>query len=218
MQRSNLLKIKKQLKDNWGFVLALFLMFVSRSSIADWYHVPTGSMLPTIVEGDRIFVNKMAYRLDLPFTDLSIAEFAQPATGDIVIINSTKADTRLVKRVIGVPGDTVALTQNRLTINGKAIEYTVSQEQYTYGEKLGDVIHPVQFVPVEKALSSFKPVIVPKDHVLVMGDNRNRSADSRVYGFIPIGEIQGKALKVITSLDPNNFYLPRDNRNLKPLI
>ena len=201
--------LKKLFKENWGFCLFVLLMFASRSTFADWYKVPTGSMLPTIVEGDRILVNKMAYRVELPFTDISLFETGQPQRGDIVVFNSAKADTRMVKRVIGLPGDRVAMTNNRLTINGKPLRYDEAALPFGFTEQLGDKHHLVQFSPVSQAADNFSEVTVPAEHYLVLGDNRNNSADSRYYGFVPAAELQGKATRVIVSLNPDKYYLPR---------
>lgn len=216
------MKFKSQvnivLKQNWVFLLVMLLMFASRSSLADWYQVPTGSMLPTIVEGDRIFVNKMAYRLEVPFTDIEIMETGKPQRGDIVIFNSEKADNRLVKRLIGEPGDTVAMLNNKLMINGKWVQYQATEQEHLQTEHLDNTTHFVQFTPVAAARDSFESVVVPEGHYLVLGDNRNNSADSRYYGFVPAIEIQGKATKVLLSLNPDNYYLPRKERSFTPLI
>jgi signal peptidase I len=99
------------------------VMFSIRSSLADWNDVPTGSMKPTILEGDRVFVNKLAYDLKVPFTTWHIAEWSNPQRGDIVVFFSPKDGTRLVKRVIGLPGDTVELLNEQLIINGQPVEY-----------------------------------------------------------------------------------------------
>jgi len=179
---------------------------------------PTGSMLPTIVEGDRIFVDKMAYRLEVPFTDIEIMQTGQPKRGDIVVFNSEKAGNRLVKRLIGVPGDRIAMGDNKLIINGEHIVYEDNENALHKTEYLGDVAHFVQFMPVAEARDNFAEVIVPEGHYLVLGDNRNNSADSRYYGFVPAIEIQGKANKVLISLDPENYYLPRKERFNEPLI
>lgn len=210
------INITQAFKQNWGTIVFLLLMFASRSSVADWYVVPTGSMLPTIVEGDRIFVDKMAYRLEVPFTDIEIMKTGQPERGDIVVFNSKKADNRLVKRVIGLPGDIVSLQDNRLVINGQPLVYSDFDDNLG-NEHLGDTIHKVQFIGASNA-DRFEPVTVPQGHYLVLGDNRNNSADSRFIGFVPERELQGKATNVVVSLDPNNYYLPRKNRNLIPLI
>src|SRR5712671_1022116 len=101
--------MKRRLVGLWreyrGFALFVVLMVVFRSSLADWNTVPTGSMKPTILEGDRIWVNKLAYDLRLPLTGVSLYRLADPQRGDIVVFDSKAADTRLVKRVIGLPGD-----------------------------------------------------------------------------------------------------------------
>jgi len=206
------------IKENGAFILFVLILFASRSSFADWYQVPTGSMLPTIVEGDRIFVDKMAYRLEVPFTDIEIMQTGQPKRGDIVVFNSEKAGNRLVKRLIGVPGDRIAMGDNKLIINGEHIVYEDNENALHKTEYLGDVAHFVQFMPVAEARDNFAEVIVPEGHYLVLGDNRNNSADSRYYGFVPAIEIQGKVNKVLISLDPENYYLPRKERFNEPLI
>ena len=94
-----------------------------KSAIADWNIVPTGSMKPTILEGDRIFVNKLAYDLKIPYTTLHIATWGAPQRGDIVVFYSPVDGTRLVKRVVGIPGDSIAMRNNQLTINGEDIRY-----------------------------------------------------------------------------------------------
>lgn len=210
--------LNQLIKENWAFLLFALVLFASRSSFADWYVVPTGSMLPTIVEGDRIFVDKMAYRLEVPFTDIEIMQTGEPKRGDIVVFNSEKAGNRLVKRLIGEPGDRIAMFDNRLTINGIEIPYTESESASTKTEHLDNVAHIVQFLPVAEARDNFAEVVVPEGHYLVLGDNRNNSADSRYYGFVPAIEIQGKANKVLVSLDPENYYLPRKERFNRPLI
>src|SRR5437667_11789572 len=103
-------------------IMALVL-FAARSSFADWNKVPTGSMKPTILEGDRIFINKLAYDLKVPFTTWHIAEWSNPQRGDIVVFFSPHDGQRLVKRVIGLPGDTIELRNNALVINGDPVTY-----------------------------------------------------------------------------------------------
>lgn len=210
--------LNKFVKENGAFLMLILVLFASRSSFADWYVVPTGSMLPTIVEGDRIFVDKMAYRLEVPFTDIEIMQTGQPKRGDIVVFNSEKAGNRLVKRLIGEPGDKVAMFENKLIINGESISYQDSENALQKTEYLDNVAHIVQFLPVAEARNNFAEVTVPQGHYLVLGDNRNNSADSRYYGFVPAIEIQGRAKKVLVSLDPENYYLPRKQRFNSPLI
>src|SRR4051794_25254954 len=104
-------------------LVLLIALFSVRSAIADWNVVPTGSMKPTIIEGDRIFVNKLAYDLKIPFTTIHLAKWSDPKRGEIVVFDSPKDGTRLVKRVIAVPGDTVQLDRNTLIINGQPAQY-----------------------------------------------------------------------------------------------
>src|SRR5215213_7423472 len=111
---------KKQAKP---FLLMVLALMSFRSTIADWNDVPTGSMKPSILEGDRIFVNKLAYDLKVPFTTWHLAEWDDPERGDVVVFYSPADGVRLVKRVIGVPGDVLEMRVNRLYINGKAADY-----------------------------------------------------------------------------------------------
>src|SRR2546425_11480501 len=105
-------------------IAILILVLCSfRSAVADYNIVPTGSMKPTIIEGDRIFVNKLAYDLKVPFTTWHIAEWSNPSRGEIVVFDSPRDGVRLVKRVIGIPGDTVQLIENKLYINGEPSIY-----------------------------------------------------------------------------------------------
>lgn len=210
-------RIRALLKNNTGFLLAILLLVTCRSSLADWYHVPTGSMQPTIVEGDRIFVNKLAYQLQLPFSNVAIAELSNPEVGDIVVFESEAAQNRLIKRVIGIPGDVVSMHQNRLVINGKPVTYHIEDDVLAI-EKLASKAHPIKGLNERNVRDTFAPVLVPEGHYLVMGDNRNNSADSRVYGFVPMHEIQGRANRVLYSLDAENFWFPRAERFFTELI
>jgi signal peptidase I len=204
-----------------GFALFIFLMIIFRSALADWNVVPTGSMKPTILEGDRILVNKLAYDFKIPLTQILIYKFADPKRGDIVIFDSKLADTRLVKRVIGLPGDTVEMKSNRLTINNIEAEYSnveyAADAIFAIESYLG-MSHRIQLARTgENRLSSFGPVKVPKDRYLVLGDNRDNSADSRVYGFIPREELVGSARTIVLSLDYDHYYLPRVDRFFRVL-
>ena len=117
------MNVHKLWKNNRFFIIFIFLMVIFRTSIADWNTVPTGSMKPTILEGDRIWVNKLAYDFKLPFTNISLAQFDEPKRGEIIIFESETADLRLIKRVIAVPGDTVRMKNNMLFLNGNALNY-----------------------------------------------------------------------------------------------
>ncbi|MFK7732344.1 MAG: signal peptidase I [Pseudomonadales bacterium] len=202
-------------RENRVFLIFLLLMFVFRSAFADWNEVPTGSMKPTIIEGDRLLVNKMAYDLRLPFTHISLIKRSDPERGDIVIFDSQSADKRLVKRVIGLPGDVVAMRNNRLRINGQDLAYrdaTLGQPFAEAEEDLLGLRHKIWFYPQATQMSSFEPVRIPEGHYMVMGDSRDNSADSRVIGMVPRGEIVGRAKQVVMSLNYENYYIPRKNR------
>ncbi|WP_255701143.1 signal peptidase I [Microbulbifer sp. YPW16] len=195
------------------------LMLIFRSALADWNHVPTGSMRPTIQVGDYILVDKMAYDLRVPFTHHSLVRFAGPARGDIVVFDSAVTGNRLVKRVIGVPGDTVALQGNRLAINGHPVQYlhkSGSRTSQQLVEMLPGQDHPIRLLNSSHS-PGFAAVSVPAGFYLVLGDNRDNSADSRVIGLVPRNEIVGRAHRVLLSLDYDNFHLPRRERFLKPI-
>ena len=211
--------LSKFWKTNKLFVLFILLMSVFRSAVADWYSVPTGSMKPTIKEGDRIIVNKMAYDLRLPFSQISLLNTGEPQRGEIVVFESKAANNRLIKRMIGLPGDVIAMKNEKLFINGKPVSYQITQQntQQLFATEQVDAINHI--VRIDKSesdqLSSFGPITVPQGHYLVLGDNRRNSADSRVYGFVPRHELKGKATAIAFSLNYDNYYLPRDNRFFK---
>ena len=202
-------------KENKTFLLFVFLMFAFRSAIADWSDVPTGSMKPTILEGDRILVNKTAYDIRVPFTHISLFKVSDPDRGDIIVFDSKASDKRLVKRVVGIPGDTVELRNNVLYINGQQLSYqNVSANDMTTDrqENLLGVEHSIRIHNSGSRLSSFNAVEVPDDYYLALGDNRDNSADSRVIGFVPRQEIVGRSKSVVLSLNYDNYFLPRTNR------
>ena len=189
-------------KENRSLLLFLILMFVFRSSFADWNTVPSGSMKPTILEGDRLLVNKMAYDIRIPFTHISMYEISNPVRGDIVIFDSEAANRKLVKRVIGVPGDIVELRDNVLLINGERISYRnvssneVATDKY---ENIFGIEHLIRVNNSGSELSSFRPVTVPPGYYLALGDNRDESGDSKVIGFVPRKEIVGRSRSVVLS-------------------
>lgn len=203
-----------------GLLLFVLLMAVFRSAVADWNDVPSSSMHPSIVEGDRVLVNKLAYDLKLPFAGTSLARLGEPSRGEIVVFDSVAADVRLIKRVIGLPGETVALVGQRLVIDGRAAEYQPLESPLpglVAQETLGSLRHGIRLSNGGASLPDFGPVTVPADHYLVLGDHRDNSADSRVYGFVPRQEIIGRAERVVFSLDYDRWLRPRGERFLLPL-
>jgi len=203
-------------KENKSLLVFISLMLIFRSAVADWNDVPTGSMKPTIVEGDRIFINKMAYDIRVPFTHISLVKLAEPQPNDIIIFDSVASDKRLVKRVIGVPGDKISMRNNQLFINGQAIAYEAKEKiiesHHESNETINGQSHTIRLNNVASQLANFTTVTVPTDRYLVLGDNRDNSADSRVIGFVPRNEIIGRSSKVAFSLNYDNYFLPRSER------
>jgi len=206
-------------------LILLLVMFAFRSAIADWNDVPTGSMNPTIVEGDRVFVNKLAYDLKIPFTSRRVAQWSDPKRGDIVVFFSPADEKRLVKRVIGLPGDRIELLNNHLLVNGEPVKYEPlaqkiinaipadQQSQHHFAtELLAEHPHPVMATPSRPSARSFGPITVPADQFFMMGDNRDNSFDSRFYGCVERQRIVGRASAVVISLDRDDYYLPRWHR------
>jgi signal peptidase I len=210
-------------------ILAL-VMFSIRSSFADWNDVPSGSMQPTILVGDRVFVNKLAYDLKVPFTRWHVAEWSNPQRGDIAVFYSPKDGARLVKRVIGLPGDTVELRNDQLVINGQSVDYAslepkisgqLSEPERAHSsfatEKLSTRPHAVMAINGITAMRTFGPVHVSDGHYFMMGDNRDNSFDSRYFGTVDRSQILGRATSVVLSLDRSNWWLPRWGRTCSPL-
>jgi len=165
-------------------------------------------------------VNKAAYDLRLPFTHISLLKRADPQRGDIIVFDSAVSEKRLVKRLIGVPGDVIAMQNNVLWINGKKLGYeTVNQSRAITDreENLLGFKHEIRTKAQGSYLSSFSPVKIPDGYYLALGDNRDNSADSRVIGLVPRSEIIGRARSVVMSLDYDHYYLPRTERFFKNL-
>jgi signal peptidase I len=210
-------------RESKSLIAFIFLMVLFRSAVADWNVVPSGSMLPTIREGDRIVVDKMAYDLRVPLTHITIAHLHDPQRGDIVTIDSSAAHELLVKRLIGLPGDSVAMRDNVLVVNGVRADYQplklkpLSGDAASPGdyltERFDGVAHTVRLsVDAPSSRDSFGPVTVPAGEYLMLGDNRDNSADSRYFGFFPRNELMGRTRHVAFSLDPDHYYKPRFER------
>jgi len=216
---------KKVLNEIRVFLAMLLVVSSLRSALADWNDVPTGSMKPTIEEGDRVVVNKLAYDLKVPFTTIELMKWGDPKRGDIVVLFSPVDGTRLVKRVVGVPGDKIEMRDNQLFVNGKAaqrreIGLEDDSEQGSsmlVEENLAGVNHEVMFTPQIPAVRSFGPVTVPAGRYFVMGDNRDNSNDSRFIGLIDRQRIVGKATAVAFSFDRSHHFAPRFDRFFKSI-
>ena len=211
-------------KEVLPLLIVALVIFSVRSSLADWNDVPTGSMKPTIVEGDRVYVNKLAYDLKVPFTTRHLAEWGNPSRGDIVVFYSPYDEQRLVKRVIGMPGDTLELRNDVLHLNGQKVQYDPIGEpasqlppleqpsQVFAREALPGHPHKVAAIPAIPARRDFGPFTVPEGQYFMMGDNRDNSFDSRYYGCVERRRILGRATTVVLSIDRQHHWLPRWHR------
>ncbi|MFN3235666.1 MAG: signal peptidase I [Pseudomonadales bacterium] len=214
-----------------NLIVFLLVMVIFRSAIADWNQVPTGSMKPTILEGDRVVVNKLAYDLKVPFTTWHLAQWNDPRPGEIVTFYSPADEKLLIKRVIGVPGDVVSMRNNQLYINDKPATYSrlgddiVNQVDYSqrrshafFLEQHENIQHPVMLVPSPpNNYNSFGPIEIPENQYLMLGDNRDNSRDSRRIGLVERDRITGRAHTVAFSVDYDAYYMPRADRFLRPL-
>jgi signal peptidase I len=181
-------------------MLAVFaLLFLSaRSSLADHYMVPTGSMQPTVHIDDHILVNKAAYGLRVPFSDTYLARFTGPAVGDVVVLQSPEEDKVLLKRVVGVPGAQVEIRGGLIRIDG--VLAPVEQRGGALYEQLGAADHTVRLT--RGGGIAWGPITIPADRYLVIGDDRGDSRDGRYFGLVTREAIMGRAVGVIWRSGP----------------
>ncbi len=210
------------LRNSSVFQMALFftLIMATRSSFADWNPVPTGSMKPTILEGDLIFVNRAAYDLKLPFTTKHIARWSDPENGDVVVAYSPEDGQRIVKRVVAGPGDMLYVDGNRLVVNGARPDYQeyslpelVNEPQHwLFEEHWGSRTNLIMLGTQPRSIAPRISMKVPDNQFFLMGDHRDNSFDSRFYGTVERQQILGEAVGVIGSLDIKQNWQPRWRR------
>lgn len=213
-----------------SIVALALVLFSIRSSLADWNDVPSGSMKPTILEGDRVYVNKLAYDLKVPFTTWHLLEWGNPQRGDIVVFYSPHDGKRLVKRVIGLPGDIIELRNDNLILNDNPVQYrpfdgpslrdlsASDRASHLFAtEALPGRPHTVAAWPAVPARRDFAPVTVPPGQYFMMGDNRDDSFDSRYFGPVERRRIVGRATVAVLSFDRAHYWVPRWHRFLTAL-
>lgn len=209
------------IRQNRVFLVLLLGFGLFRTAVADWNPIPSGSMRPTVLEGDVVFVDRLAYDLKLPLTDLRLLALAEPRRGDIVTFSSPVDGTRLIKRLVALPGDRVEVRDGVLWLNGRAAPQTASEtvpEVLAPGltvparravEVLDGRPHPVQWLVPEGQGGAFGPFTVPPGHYFMLGDNRDNSADSRMIGPVPRHALIGRAVRVLVSADITGHWGPR---------
>jgi signal peptidase I len=196
-----------------SFFPILLVVLVIRSFLFEPFRIPSASMMPTLLIGDFIFVNKFTYGLRLPVLNNRIVELGSPARGDVVVFRlPSDPSTNYIKRLVGLPGDEVVYLNSRLYINGTAVPVAIegpwsgdgseSQPPSILGrETLGEAAHDVLFIPSRPSLEG--TFIVPPGHYFLMGDNRDNSQDSRydLVGMVPEDNIVGKAVGIWMNWD-----------------
>jgi signal peptidase I len=176
-----------------GILIGLaFILLSVRSSLADHYRVPTGSMLPTVQLDDRILVNKAAYGLRVPFTNTYAAEFDGPQIGDVVVLGSPEDGKILLKRVVAIPGTRVEVRDGRLYLGGELADVEERGERLI--ENLAGTLHDIRLT--NRGGPDFGPATIPDGKYLVMGDNRGESHDGRSFGLVARDAIVGRAVAV----------------------
>lgn len=190
------MKSKKRLLWEYAeaIVTALVLALLIRAYIVQAFKIPSGSMIPTLVVGDHILVNKFIYGTKIPFSDTRILAFKRPGRGDIIVFKYPENPKKdFIKRVIATEGDVIEERNKIVYVNGKALIEPYSRH------------FDRTFRSGNDPRDNFGPVVVPKDKVFVMGDNRDQSYDSRYWGFVDLRAIKGKALLIYWSWDPDNW-------------
>jgi signal peptidase I len=173
--------------------IAVLLALFIRTFVVQAFKIPSGSMKPTLLVGDHILVNKFIYGIRIPFTDRTFISVTTPKRGDVIVFKFPRDTSKdYIKRVIGLPGDQIQLVDQKLLVNGKQVD-----DPHAFYALAG--------MKLDSFLRHFGPVTVPADHLFVMGDNRDESSDSRVWGFVPRSYVLGKAFLIYWSWDQNHI-------------
>lgn len=202
----------------------LALVLVVRSFLYEGYRIPSGSLEPNLLIGDIILVNKYVYGLRSPIGNFKLMPIGRPQRGDAMVFKwPVNTKIYFIKRVIGVPGDTVSYRDNSLYVNGQlatqqSIGYEVESSGNTVSRRVEDLAgdkHEI-YIATDRPSATLDEVVVPEGHYFVLGDNRSFSADSRQWGFVPFNHVVGKATRVLFSWNSTGFKL-RTERTLKAI-
>ncbi len=187
-------KPKSRLRENVeAILLAILLALFIRTFIVQAFKIPSGSMEDTLLIGDHILVNKFIYGIRMPFTNKAIVPIGEPERGDIVVFKFPQ-DPKMdfIKRVVAIPGDTVECRNKVVYVNGEP-------------EASAYAVHKDAFILRNNPRDNFGPIKVPADSLFVMGDNRDRSNDSRFWNFVSYSELRGKAFMIYWSWNKDDF-------------
>ncbi|MCE3012129.1 MAG: signal peptidase I [Proteobacteria bacterium] len=214
-------KMEKFKKEAKSFTFIILSVLIFRSVLFEPFKIPSGSMIPTLLIGDFILVNKFSYGFKVPFSDwfsdpTYITGPGKPERGDVVVFKyPQEVSLNYIKRVVGLPGDTIEIIEKVVYVNGQPIEMKEIEgtkilsdmdEKYKrynfkfFETKTGNHTHVAQVDQDNIFNANFYKITVPQNHYFVMGDNRDFSADSRSWGFVPFGHIKGKAFLIWFSL------------------
>lgn len=186
--------LKRWIRTELGpLLLLVLLLFAGRSSLADHYFVPSGSMEHTLYPGDRVIVDKTAYGVRLPFTKIDLVETGRPQAGQVAVFDSPDTGVLLIKRIVAVGGDRVDLVAGRLWVNGARLAQTPDLAIEKFGDRSANLNLEFGGGP------DIHGMLVPDGMVLVLGDNRGNSRDGRFFGLVPEREFYGRAIAVYYS-------------------
>ncbi len=204
------------------FLIAAVIALFIRQFVVEAFKIPSGSMIPTLTIGDHLLVNKFVYGPRIPFTDARIFTWKEPKRGEIIVFKYPDDEKKnFIKRVVGLPGDKIEIIKGKLFINNQPISvmkegdfggnegnsgFPFYDRPMPYDEQLGTVRHRIQYLQ-DQSGKDFGPAFVPNDSVFVMGDNRDNSQDSRVWGPVKFNKILGRALIIYWSWDGNDRWL-----------
>ena len=180
-----------------AIVMALILALFIRTFIVQAFKIPSGSMIPTLAIGDHILVNKLSYGVRIPFLERYLLDYSKPDRGDVVVFIFPEDRSKdFIKRVVGIAGDTVEVRAKKVFINGAPADdphaHFAGYDPQAGGAGSGD---------------EYGPKTVPENHIFVMGDNRDRSYDSRFWGYVNLNAVRGKAFLIYWSWDGNDRWV-----------
>ena len=218
-----------------GFLWVILFALTVRWLLVEPYRIPSGSMIPSLAVGDQIFVNKLSYGVRVPFTTNQLIEFSEPTRGDVaVFVCPDTPELNYIKRIVALAGDEVVVRNGILSVNGEVLPRE-SQGDKVYQDRHFESSTWFEFNALEETEGNhgvsyevladnarpaptrdFGPFVVPEGHVFMMGDNRDHSRDSRVFGAVPVGHIMGRAMFIWWSWGKDGFDTDRIGLSLAP--